>query len=100
MAYIGANIIFMTNSQPTNQDILTAVKDLSKIVGEMAVDLTDMQGDIKTLKADVSTLKTDTSTLKSQMIEVQDEQEHQGKKLDQITASPSFSPFSSGALVA
>lgn len=97
----------MTKSQPTNQNILDAVKDLSKMVGTMAIDITEMQSDIKTLKSDVSTLKSDVSTLKSdvstlktQMIEVQDEQERQGKKLDQITGSSSFTPFTSGALVA
>lgn len=86
---------------------MDAVKDLSQVVGTMAIDITNMKSDITDMKiditgmkSDIKTLKSDVSTLKKQMVEVQDEQERQGKKLDQITSSNSFTPFTSGALVA
>ncbi len=99
MAYYGGYTATMT-TQPTNQDILTAVSDLSQVVGKIAIDVESLKSDVSTLKSDVSTLKSDVSTLKTQMIEVQDEQERQGKKLDQITGSNSFTGFTSGAAVA
>lgn len=90
----------MITPQPTTQDILNAVKDLSQLVGTMAIDITDMKSDMTEMKSDIKTLKSDVSTLKKQMVEVQDEQERQGKKLDQLTESNSFTPFTGGALVA
>jgi outer membrane murein-binding lipoprotein Lpp len=80
----------MKTKDPTNKDILDAVTQLSGVVSQIAVD-------VSTLKSDVSTLKSDVSTLKAEMNEVKDEQERQGKKLDQIA---SFTHFTSGAFVA
>ena len=111
----------MTPKNPTNKDILDAIENLSSkvtqnstdlaslsgVVSQIAVDVTKLKSDVSTLKSDVSMLKSDVSTLKADvailkadMIEVQDEQERQSKKLDQIAGTKSFNPFKSGAFVA
>lgn len=97
----------MTTKNPTNQDILNAITGLTKTVNQTSTDLTTLSGvvsqiavDVTELKSDVAVLKSDVATLKIEMSEVQDEQERQGKKLDQLTGSSSFTPFTSGAFVA
>jgi hypothetical protein len=90
----------MTHKQPTNQDILNAITGLAKTVNQNSSDLTALSGVVSQIAIDVTTLKSDVSTLKSQMVEVQSEQERQGKKLDQISGTKSFNPFKSGAFVA
>jgi|GEM_PF-4163163 len=70
-------------------------------IQEILVDLVKLAGktadDVSTLKQDVSKLKQDVSELKQAVSNIEDEQERQGKKLDQLA---SFTHFTSGAFVA
>jgi len=87
--------------QPTNQDILNAITGLAKTVNQTSTDLTTLSGVVSQIAIDVTELKSilnpDVATLKEVMSEVQDEQDRQGKKLDQLA---SFTHFTSGAFVA
>ncbi|MFH2085852.1 MAG: hypothetical protein ABII21_03665 [bacterium] len=90
----------MTTQNPTNQDILNAISGLTKTVNQNSTDLTSLSGIVSKIAIDVTELKSDVAVLKSEMSEVKDEQERQGKKLDQLAGSASFSPGISGAFAA
>jgi len=75
----------LTTDQKLDQ-IQEVLVDLVKLAGKTADDVTGLKQDVSELKQDVS--------------EIQDEQELQGKKLDQLAGSGSFTHFTSGAFVA
>ena len=72
----------ITTDQKIDQ-IQEVLVDLVKLAGKTADDLSDPKQDVTELKQDVA--------------DIQNEQERQGKKLDQIA---SFTHFTSGAFVA
>ncbi len=72
----------ITTDQKIDQ-IQEVLVDLVKLAGKTADDLSELKQDVTELKQDVA--------------DIQNEQERQGKKLDQIA---SFTHFTSGAFVA